>query len=226
MNFHFNSQSSISLNSAVKRLVGTCYSSWFGHFTEQDRTVLSNDTLTTTKKKFLSYFRKFVKNWNRGRLPSKYYQDTVASQQTASASTSYKWAFASGDRVSEKDIKGTREAVRTATNGPFPSSSRPVQGPALPASSAAAGPSLSDRQWEREMEEEKQQRDQRASRKRAREEYNDRVEDAIGPRELGRERLQENKKARRENDRAFRDKDYEPDIDADALMGGDSFQAR
>jgi len=38
--------------------------------------------------------------------------------------------------------------------------------------------------------------------------------------------MQENKKARRENDRAFREKDTEPDIDADTLMGGDSFQAR
>jgi hypothetical protein len=57
-------------------------------------------------------------------------------------------------------------------------------------------------------------------------EENDRIEDAIGPREVGRERLQENKKARRENDRSFRDKDNEPDVDVDALMAGDSFQAR
>lgn len=73
---------------------------------------------------------------------------------------------------------------------------------------------------------EKQQREQKASRKRARAEENERIEDAIGPREVGRERLQENKKARRENDRSFRDKDNEPDIDVDTLMEGDSFKAR
>ena len=170
-----------------------------------------------------SYFRKFVKSWNKGRLSSKYYQGT--SQEAASSSTSYKWAFASGDRVSEKDIKSTREAVRNATTHSMPSSDRPIQGPTLPGSSTA-GPSTSDKQWEREQLEEKQERDRRASRKRARVEENDKIEDAIGPREVGRERLQENKRARRENDRAFREKDGEPDIDADALMGGDSFQAR
>jgi hypothetical protein len=89
-----------------------------------------------------------------------------------------------------------------------------------------AGTSTSDKQLEREILEEKQQREQKASRKRARAEENDRIEDAIGPREVGRERLQENKKARRENDRSFRDKDNEPDIDVDALMAGDSFHAR
>ncbi|KIM31699.1 hypothetical protein M408DRAFT_317970 [Serendipita vermifera MAFF 305830] len=170
-----------------------------------------------------SYFRKFVKSWNKGRLSSKYYQGAV--QETASSSTSYKWAFASSDRVSEKEIRGARDAVRDATSRSMPSSDRPVQGPSLPGSSAAAQ-SASDKQWERETLEEKQERERRASRKRARMDEEDRIEDAIGPREVGRERLQENKRARRENDRSFREKDNEPDIDADSLMGGDSFQAR
>lgn len=166
-----------------------------------------------------------MKSWNKGRLSRKYYEGSGVSQQTALASTSYKWAFASSDRVSEKDIQGARNAVRDATNGSLPSSGRPIQGPTLP-DSLTAGPSTSDKQWEREMLEEKRHRDQKASRKRARVEENDRIEDAIGPREVGRERLQENKKARRENDRSFRDKDNEPDVDVDALMAGDSFQAR
>lgn len=169
-----------------------------------------------------SYFRKFVKSWNKGRLSSKYYRGTGVSQEAASASTSYKWGFA--ERVSEKDIKAAREVVRDATNASMPSSSRPVQGPTLPESSA--GPSSSDKQWDRELLEEKQQRERQASRKRARVEENDRIEDAIGPRDVGREKVLENKKARRENDRSFRDKDNEPDVDVDALMAGDSFQAR
>lgn len=48
----------------------------------------------------------------------------------------------------------------------------------------------------------------------------------VGPKAVGREGMQEKKRARRDNDRAFREKDAEPDIDADSLMGGDSFQAR
>jgi hypothetical protein len=109
-----------------------------------------------------------------------------------------------------------------------PSNARPVQGPSLP-DQAVSKTSMneSDRQYEKELEEERQKRERLGARKRAREEENDRIEDALGPREVGRERVQENKRARRENDRTYRDKDNEPELDADALMGGDdSFRAR
>ncbi|CAG7853908.1 SubName: Full=Uncharacterized protein {ECO:0000313/EMBL:CCA67915.1} [Serendipita indica DSM 11827] len=176
-------------------------------------------------EKARSYFRKFVKSWNRGRLDKKYYEDTDGAQRAAS-STSYRWAFASSDKVSEKEIRGARDAVREATNNAR-GDLRPVQGPTLPPlDDHQGGASASDRQYEREMEEERRQIEQKFSRKRARAEDNDRIEDAIGPREVGRERMLENKRARREGDRAFREKDTEPDIDADSLMGGDSFQAR
>ncbi|KAG8823040.1 hypothetical protein FRC18_010835 [Serendipita sp. 400] len=177
-------------------------------------------------EKARSYFRKFVKSWNKGRLSSKYYDGIGAVQDTAAASTSYRWAFVSSDKVSEKDIKGARELVREATNGTMESSSRPVQGPTLPPMTHGPNPSASDRQYDREEEEERMRRERLMGRKRARAEENERIEDAVGPREVGRERIQENKRARRENDRAFREKDAEPDIDADALMGGgDSFRA-
>lgn len=68
--------------------------------------------------------------------------------------------------------------------------------------------------------------ERRLSKKRARQEDADRIEDTIGPKPVGREGIQEKKRARRENDRSFREKDNDLDIDADALMGGDSFQAR
>ncbi|PVF93807.1 hypothetical protein CPB86DRAFT_766937 [Serendipita vermifera] len=180
-------------------------------------------------EKARSYFRKFVKSWNKGRLADKYYSDSDASKgDVASTSTSYKWAFASGDRVSEKDIRGAREAVKEATNNSISSGARPVQGPSLPDQAGSrTGMNESDQQYEKELEEERQKRERQGARKRAREEENDRIEDAIGPREVGRERTQEKKRARRENDRAYRDKDNEPDLDADSLMGGDdSFKAR
>lgn len=147
-------------------------------------------------------------------------------EKTAASSTAYKWAFVSGDRVSEKDIRGARDAVKEATNAAMPASSRPVQGPALP--DTADGPSKSavDRQYDRELLEERQQRERQGSRKRARQEEADRIEDMVGPKAVGREGMQEKKRARRENDRAFREKDTELDIDADDLMGGDSFKAR
>ena len=168
-----------------------------------------------------------MKNWNKGKLSDKYYQHDGAhtSQETASASTSYRWAFASGDKVSDKDIRGAREAVKEATNGTMTLPSRPVHGPSLPGSNDRTGAG-SDTQYEKELMEDRKRVEGIMSRKRAREEENDRLEDLVGPRAVGREKMQENKKARRENDRAFREKDAEPDIDADTLMGGDSFQAR
>lgn len=102
------------------------------------------------------------------------------------------------------------------------STTRPIQGPFLPGRS---GPS-SDRQFDRELDAERLDRERRASRKRAREEDNEHVEDVIGPKAVGREGALEAKRAKRENDRAFREREAEDDFGDDFLMGGDSFKSR
>lgn len=102
-----------------------------------------------------------------------------------------------------------------------------MHGPTLPGQSTRFPRSTADRQYELEEKEELDRRQNSSARKRARAEEADKLEDILGPREVGREKIQENKRARRETDRAFREKSAEPELDQDALMGGgDSFRAR
>lgn len=174
-----------------------------------------------------SYFRKFAKAWNRGRLPKTYYEGVQAADNPSSATTSYKWSFTSNLQVSSKDLRLAREGVSEATRRSIASASgdpsnRPVQGPSLPGPS---GPS-SDRQYDQELDAERLDRERRASRKRAREDENERIEDVIGPKSVGREGALEAKRARRENDRAFREREVEDDFGDDFLIGSDSFKSR
>jgi hypothetical protein len=66
-------------------------------------------------------------------------------------------------------------------------------------------------------------------RKRERAEDKDRVEDMVGPKEIGKAGLLEKKRVKRENDKAFREKGDDGFVEADdrTLMGGgDSFKER
>ncbi|KAH7060941.1 hypothetical protein BKA62DRAFT_424946 [Auriculariales sp. MPI-PUGE-AT-0066] len=196
---------------------------------EKDRYM---DELSTDKAR--KYFKKFVKAWNRGELASRLYSgvdsDTVRSHQTG-----YKWSFVEreGGKADRDAMKRVREAVASDSHGPSPSSSSStrVLGPALPPGTAGrmqgpSMPSASDLQSAREDAAELDGRDRQSSRKRARQEERDRVEDAVGPREVGREAMLANKRAKRDADRSFRNaKEDGDEVDADTLMGGDSFQA-
>lgn len=101
-------------------------------------------------------------------------------------------------------------------------SNRPVQGPSLPGPSGLGN----DRQYNRELDAERLDRERRASRKRAREEENERIDDVIGPKSVGREGALEAKRARRDNDRTFREREVEEDFGDDFLIGSDSFKSR
>jgi hypothetical protein len=174
-----------------------------------------------------SYFRKFVKAWNRGRLPKVYYEGVQAADNPPSSSTSYKWSFTNNLQVNSKDLRLAREGVNEATRGSMAntsgaSSNRPVQGPLPPGRSGLS----SDRQYDWELDAERLDRERRASRKRAREEESERIEDVIGPKAVGREGALEAKRARRENDRECREREAEDDFGDDFLMGGDSFKSR
>lgn len=95
-----------------------------------------------------------------------------------------------------------------------------MQGPTLP--------SASDLVLARETASEYQDEERKYKRKREREEVKDRIEDMVGPKEVGREGMLEKKRARREGDRAFRDKgDDGMEADESTLLGGgDSFKER
>ena len=95
-----------------------------------------------------------------------------------------------------------------------------MQGPTLP--------SQSDLTMAREDAEAKHLTERDLKRKRDRKEVKERLEDVVGPKEVGREGMLEKKRARREADRGYREKgDDGFDMDDSTLMGGgDSFQER
>jgi hypothetical protein len=116
-----------------------------------------------------------------------------------------------------------RESVDAATFGPSPSASsdrssaRPrVHGPSLP--------SHSDMVLAREEESERHAADRQYKRKRDRIEDKERVEEIVGPKEVGREGMLEKKRVKRDSDRTFREKGDDGFMEADegTLMGGGS----
>lgn len=151
------------------------------------------------------------------------------SKQTATSQTAYKWSFTSKRTKADNDaLHAARAEVGAATygviNGPSTTtgngSIKRVQGPMLPPQA--------DRILAHEAAEEKAAAEREYQRKRDRAEARERVEDAVGPREVGRERMLEKRRERREGDRAFREKGDEGlDVDEKTLMGGgDSFKAQ
>ncbi|KAG6840741.1 hypothetical protein C0991_004650 [Blastosporella zonata] len=171
-----------------------------------------------------SYFRKFVKAWNRGKLSKSLYAGIDPATITAKEQTAYKWSFASKSSRAEADaLRAAREEISAATHNrdssshAEPSRGR-MQGPTLP--------SASDLALSRELTAEQQQEERSYKRKRDKLEAKERVEEMVGPREMGREGMLEKKRARREADRSFRDKGDEG-LEADEstlLGGGDSFR--
>ncbi|KAH8836046.1 hypothetical protein DL96DRAFT_1455451 [Flagelloscypha sp. PMI_526] len=153
------------------------------------------------------YFRKFVKAWNRGKLSHSLYLG--ADSATANVSTSkYKWSF------------DKSQSRRRDEDDDFPSS-RSVKGPTLPSSS--------DLTMAREFAAENAVHDAKLQRKRDRLEARDRVEDAIGPRAVGKEAILEKKREKAAGNRAFREgkEDAGLEVDEQTLMGGgDSFKAQ
>ena len=155
------------------------------------------------------------------------YSGIDPSAQAATNQTAYKWGFASNkSKVDNEALRAARESVGAATYGrdaPHASSSSSgrVLGPTLPTSS--------DLTLSHEAASEYEATDRSYKRKRDRLEAKERVEDMVGPKEVGREGMLEKKRARREGDRAFRDKGDDGFVEADEktlLGGGDSFRER
>ncbi|KAL4068903.1 hypothetical protein V8B97DRAFT_768625 [Scleroderma yunnanense] len=174
-----------------------------------------------------SYFRKFVKAWNRGGLPKSLYSNPGSLPTTKQ--TGYKWSFASkSSGAEEAALKCAREEVDSATYGRT-RESRGATGAGGSSSSRKLGPSLpsaSDLVLAREVTSEHQAAERDLKRKRERTEAKERLEDVVGPKEVGKEGMLEKKRARRENDRAFREKGddgFEAD-ESTLLGGGDSFR--
>jgi len=101
------------------------------------------------------------------------------------------------------------------------SSSKRVIGPTLP--------SHADRVLAEEEAEERRGAEYQRKRKRERAEDKDHLEDMVGPKEIGKAGMLENKRVKRENDKSFRERGDDGFVEADdkTLMGGgDSFKER
>jgi len=161
------------------------------------------------------YFRKFVKYWNYGDLPDKYYRGV----SPPAAQTSYKWSFAGSESNAPRKAKDANDRFGSSKGGPSTTSGR-IVGPAMP--------SASDRQFAKEREEELAVMDRQSARRRDRQEQQDRIEDQVGPKQVGREGQLEKKRVQRESNRAVQDAKDDAGLevnDADLMGGGDDFRA-
>lgn len=143
------------------------------------------------------------------------YYDAAAMAGPAANQTAYRWSFAKDRGVDADALRDARAQVDSAT---YHSGVGRTIGPALP--------SASDLVLAREAASEHQTLERDLKRKRDRIEAKERLEDVVGPKEVGREGMLEKKRAKRENDRAFREKGddgYEAD-ESTLLGGGDSFR--
>jgi len=135
--------------------------------------------------------------------------------------TGYKWGFASKtSRADTEAIRAARQEVESSRRRGTASKPR-VLGPSLP--------SQADRVLAEEEAEERRAAELQRKRKRERAEDKDRVEDMVGPKEIGKAGMLEKKRVKRENDKAFREKGDDGFVEADdkTLMGGgDSFRER
>ena len=151
--------------------------------------------------------------------PDELYAPADPGAVPASQHTAYRWSFA----ANRDELRRVREAVGADTYRPRASGSGSgrVQGPTLP--------SAADLQLAREDAASAASMTRLAQRRRERGEDRARVEDAVGPKEVGREGLLEKKRATREADRAFREAkgDGGLEVSEDVLMGGGgSFKER
>ncbi|KIY43408.1 hypothetical protein FISHEDRAFT_53506 [Fistulina hepatica ATCC 64428] len=186
-------------------------------------------------EKARSYFRKFVKRWNKGKLPDEFYAGIDTSTIDAQSQTSYKWSFADKKtKADEEAIRAVREEVGTAARvrsavSPSDSQSKgPVAGPSSGRLHGPTLPSSADLAFARENEAESMKQDRKYDLRRDRKEAKDRIEDMVGPREVGREGMLEKRAHLREENRAYRergDDGFEAN-ESTLYGGGDSFKER
>ncbi|XP_077863152.1 uncharacterized protein LOC100378007 [Saccoglossus kowalevskii] len=72
------------------------------------------DELETSKAKVL--FKKFVKKWNKGRLPKKYYEGLDASDVAASSRTKYRWKFSDTEQSKIRTVRGRIKSWTSGSN--------------------------------------------------------------------------------------------------------------
>ena len=155
----------------------------------------------------------------------KYYKGLEPSDVHATSNTAYKWSFADKtSRADDQALRAAREEVSTATYSRRSAHDEPSTGISTSSSGRVHGPTLptaADLVHARELESEYKDEERKYKRKRDKLEAKERVEDMVGPREVGKEGMLEKKRVKREQDRTFREKGDEGlEVDESTLMGG------
>ncbi|KAJ3054172.1 hypothetical protein HK097_002494 [Rhizophlyctis rosea] len=173
-----------------------------------------------------SYFKKFVRRWNKARLSSKYYKKMLASEIPAAEKSGFKWKF---KNTSEADLDNARDSIYSATHSTeLLAPRRPArapQGPSMPPTRAPAGPSKLPE--DEDMDEEDRKRYARALAKKAHKsdrQTHELILEELVPKSTGREAMLEKRRAQNAYHKAERDVD--PEIAESDLMGGDDFRSR
>ncbi|SCZ94779.1 BZ3500_MvSof-1268-A1-R1_Chr12-1g03652 [Microbotryum saponariae] len=85
------------------------------------------------------YFRKFINKWNRGLLPTKFYQGISSASLPTTVSSSHSWSFSKATQRELDDASYIRKSIDTGHHKPLPSTSTSasasrsvVVGPTMP----------------------------------------------------------------------------------------------
>lgn len=97
---------------------------------------ISMEDIKTTKAK--AYFKRFVKRWNSGKLPKKYYKGIDAADAKASL-TKYKWKFA--EKLQASGVGGPP----SSSNSPFTAGGQPLQRATFSTFGKSSSPELSQK---------------------------------------------------------------------------------
>ncbi|ORY00679.1 hypothetical protein K493DRAFT_335248 [Basidiobolus meristosporus CBS 931.73] len=177
-----------------------------------------------------TYFKKFVKDWNKGKLSKKYYDGIRPSQVASSNGTRYKWSFAK--KMDQYELDTIRDSIDTATNVKFPTEVAHRAGlengkDSMKREKRVIGPSMPSNSYDEDMDEEDRIRYERALRKKDQKHFSksrDADLEELVPKETGREAMLEKRRA----NNAFHRRERSPDVELpdSELMGGDDFHSR
>lgn len=178
-------------------------------------------------------FSKFVKRWNKRKLPEKFYQGINETEIDSSHRTKHKWSFTM-DRSERDQLASTKDAVDSETHHrkfaqnfgahhPLASSSsHPPSSSATSANAIEVAPIRTKVEKNSESDEDQKYAERKEKTKKYNQ-YKKLVEEELVPKETGREARLEKKKVERERRR----KDDSPERDERDIYGGDDdFKAR
>ncbi|KNC99166.1 uncharacterized protein SPPG_05420 [Spizellomyces punctatus DAOM BR117] len=163
-----------------------------------------------------TYFDKFVKRWNRGKLQKRYYEGISTSEVPAAERSRHKWNF---KNLNEDALANARDSVDSLTQ-----SSKQLNRPldVLEQKSRAAAEARSKSRLERDDDLDKAEQERIARKREQRNMRKDQemVLEELAPKATGRDALIEKRRAQNAYHKQERDVDVE--LNDRDLMGGDS----